>query len=338
MDFGGAAMGGAGDAGFDFMSWCVLANFPAHKKWCGGNIIFSYCFASDGVLSQLVRAIWIWGDGMRRRWSYDLAKRQRLHNIRYFTQWNSLSSGCLFPQVPWDTRHISPLFYWCLPNNSWMRLRYYQSIFTLFQLRFNLPSSKFFGPLSFFVFKDELTELPMMQGQIWRLITTYLFFGMFSIDFLFHMYFLVRYCRSLEEGDFRGRTAHFVMMIIFGVTFMTLVAPFVSVHFLGSSLSFMMVYVWGRRNEDMRMSFLGVFTFNAPYLPWVMLAFSMLLGHSVTIDAIGILVGHTYYFLEYVYPVVAEIRGWKCKKILEPPRILHWLCGTYQEPLHLHQD
>ena len=161
---------------------------------------------------------------------------------------------------------------------------------------------------------------------------------MFSIDFLFHMYFLVRYCRSLEEGDFRGRTAHFVMMIIFGVTFMTLVAPFVSVHFLGSSLSFMMVYVWGRRNEDMRMSFLGVFTFNAPYLPWVMLAFSMLLGHNVTIDAIGILVGHTYYFLEYVYPVVAEIRGWKCKKILEPPRILHWLCGTYQEPLHLHQD
>lgn len=275
---------------------------------------------------------------MRRRWSYDLAKRQPLHNVRYFTQWNSLSSGCLFPQVPWDTRHISPLFYWCLPNNSWMRLRYYQSIFTLFQLRFNLPSSKFFGPLSFFVIKDELTELPMMQGQIWRLITTYLFFGMFSIDFLFHMYFLVRYCRSLEEGDFRGRTAHFVMMIIFGVTFMTLVAPFVSVHFLGSSLSFMMVYVWGRRNEDMRMSFLGVFTFNAPYLPWVMLAFSMLLGHSVTIDAIGILVGHTYYFLEYVYPVVAEIRGWKCKKILEPPRILHWLCGTYQEPLHLHQD
>lgn len=119
---------------------------------------------------------------------------------------------------------------------------------------------------------------------------------------------------------------------------MTAVAPFVSVHFLGSSLSFMMVYVWGRRNEDMRMSFLGVFTFNAPYLPWVMLAFSMLLGHSITIDAIGILVGHTYYFLEYVYPTVAEIRGWKTKKILEPPRALHWLCGTYQEPAHLHQD
>ena len=34
-------------------------------------------------------------------------------------------------------------------------------------------------------------DLIFHQGQLWRLITTYLFFGMFSIDFLFHMYFLV---------------------------------------------------------------------------------------------------------------------------------------------------
>lgn len=181
-------------------------------------------------------------------------------------------------------------------------------------------------------------DLIFSKGQVWRLVTTYLFFGMFSIDFLFHMYFLVRYCRLLEEGDFRGRTANFVLMLAFGITMMTLVAPFVSVHFLGSSLTFMMVYVWGRRNEDVKMSFLGVFTFTAPYLPWVMLTFSVMLGNPVTMDIIGILVGHTYYFLEYVYPVVAEIRGWGVKRIMEPPRLLHWICGTYQEEVHLHQD
>jgi Derlin-2/3 len=31
----------------------------------------------------------------------------------------------------------------------------------------------------------------VMNGQIWRLLTSYLFFGVFSVDFLFHMYFLV---------------------------------------------------------------------------------------------------------------------------------------------------
>jgi len=174
-------------------------------------------------------------------------------------------------------------------------------------------------------------NLIFIQGQVWRLLTSFLFFGMFSVDFLFHMYFLVRYCRMLEEGDFRGRTAHFVMMLLFGITMMTLVAPFLSVNFLGSSLTFMMLYVWGRRNEEARMSFLGVFSFTAPYLPWVMLTFSFLVGNSVTVDLIGIFVGHSYYFLEYVFPVVADIRGWKIRRIFEPPMVLHWLCGTHPD-------
>lgn len=79
---------------------------------------------------------------------------------------------------------------------------------------------------------------------------------------------------------------------------MQLVAPFVSIHFLGSPLTFMMVYLWGRRNEHVRMSFLGLFPFTAPYLPWVMLSFSILLGNSATTDLIGIVVGHVYYFFE----------------------------------------
>lgn len=29
------------------------------------------------------------------------------------------------------------------------------------------------------------------QGQLWRLVTNFVYFGSFSLDFLFHMYFLV---------------------------------------------------------------------------------------------------------------------------------------------------
>ena len=57
-----------------------------------------------------------------------------------------------------------------------------------------------------------------------------------------------------------------------------------------------MVYVWARRNPYVRMSFLGLFSFNAPYLPWVLLSFAVVLGNSATIDLIGIIVGHVYYF------------------------------------------
>lgn len=70
----------------------------------------------------------------------------------------------------------------------------------------------------------------------------------------------------------------------------------------------MMVYVWGRgrENANVRMSLLGLYTFNAPYLPWVLLAFSLCLGNPIETDFLGIVVGHLYYFLDYVYPQVTE--------------------------------
>jgi len=182
-------------------------------------------------------------------------------------------------------------------------------------------------------------DLIFFEGQIWRLFSSFMFFGLFSVDFLFHMYFLVRYCRLLEEGDFRGRTANFVLMLFFGIFLIAMVAPLVQVHnFLGSALTFMMTYVWGRRNEDVRMSVFGLITFKAPYLPWVMLSFSLLFGNPVSMDVIGIFVGHTYYYLEFIYPAIADIRGWKLKRIMEPPRVLHWLCGTFEPAQHVHQD
>jgi len=172
-------------------------------------------------------------------------------------------------------------------------------------------------------------KLIFHKGQLWRLLTNFLFFGTFSLDFIFHMYFLVRYCRLLEDGSFRGRTADFIWMLLFGWALMTAVAPFVSIHFLGSSLTFMMVYVWGRRNEYVRMSFLGLFPFTAPFLPWVLLTFSVMLGNPATTDMIGIAVGHLYFYLEDVLPEIARLRGWRwmCRP-LATPSLLHFLCGT----------
>ena len=65
----------------------------------------------------------------------------------------------------------------------------------------------------------------------------------------------------------------------------------------------MLVYVWARRNPHVRMNFFGLLSFNAPYLPWVLLGFSVLLGNSVSVDILGMAVGHAYYFLEDVFPL-----------------------------------
>ena len=50
----------------------------------------------------------------------------------------------------------------------------------------------------------------------------------------------------------------------------------------------MLVYLWGKRNPGMQISLLGLLAFNAPYLAWVLLGFSLLLGHDVSSDLLGI--------------------------------------------------
>jgi hypothetical protein len=84
---------------------------------------------------------------------------------------------------------------------------------------------------------------------------------------------------------------------------MTAVAPVVNIQFLGSSLTFMMVYVWGRRHQYVNLSFLGVFNFTAPYLPWVLLAVSLVLGQSPVVDLLGMAAGEE---TDRVFEVVGE--------------------------------
>jgi len=43
--------------------------------------------------------------------------------------------------------------------------------------------------------------------------------------------------------------------------------------------------------QFINLSFLGVFTFTAPYLPWVLLGLSLMLGNSPVVDLLGMAAG-----------------------------------------------
>ncbi|KAM6052269.1 derlin-3 isoform 2-T2 [Chlamydotis macqueenii] len=144
------------------------------------------------------------------------------------------------------------------------------------QLEFITPFQLYFNP-----------DLIFRKFQIWRLITNFLFFGPLGFSFFFNMIFLYRYCRMLEEGSFRGRTADFVFMFLFGGFLMTLFGLFASLFFLGQAFTIMLVYVWSRRNPYIRMNFFGLLNFQAPFLPWVLMGFSLLLGNSIIIDLLA---------------------------------------------------
>lgn len=60
----------------------------------------------------------------------------------------------------------------------------------------------------------------------------------------------------------------------------------------------------------MQINFLGMVTFNAPFLPLVLIGFTVV-SHSVIpwADLLGLVVGHIYYYLEDIYPTMPVSRG-----------------------------
>merc|ERR1712018_508888 len=144
-------------------------------------------------------------------------------------------------------------------------------------------------------------KLIFTRNEYWRLVTSFCYFGNLNISFLFHMLFVYRYCKMLEEESYRGRTADFILLFIFS-GFLTIIAGLITHSpFLGQSFTQIFVYIWSRRNPFSLLSVFG-FIIRAPYLPYVFMLFSLVLGGEVMSDLVGIIVGHLYYFIEDVFP------------------------------------
>ncbi|PGH04711.1 derlin-2/3 [Blastomyces parvus] len=140
------------------------------------------------------------------------------------------------------------------------------------------------------------------KSQYWRLITTFIYFGPLNLDLLFRVFFLQRYSRLIEEAA--GHTsADFAWLLLYATSFLLLLSPLLSLPFLGSALSSSLVYIWSRRNPQTRLHLLGLLAISAPYLPWVLIAFSLVVHGVIPKDEIcGVVVGHIWYFFSDVYP------------------------------------
>ena len=61
---------------------------------------------------------------------------------------------------------------------------------------------------------------------------------------------------------------------------------------------------------------LAAFRFEGLYLPWALIAFTVLVGGNPMTDILGVVAGHLYYFLLEVLPAT---KGWN---LLQTPAVL----------------
>jgi len=137
--------------------------------------------------------------------------------------------------------------------------------------------------------------------ELWRLFTNFLFFGSFSMNFCFSMFFLVRYGRELEAKRFEGRAGDLLWcMLLCGLILAGVAYILGDMPFLSQAMLSVLVYLWSRENAEQVLSIFGLFNVQAFYFPWVLVAIRVLMGGSPVQDLCGIFAGHVYYFLEDV--------------------------------------
>jgi len=154
--------------------------------------------------------------------------------------------------------------------------------------------------------------------EIWRLLTNLVFFGGFGMPFVFSMFFLVRYSAQLEEGKFAGRSADYAVCLVLCASLLTAATALVDgLPFLAPALLSSVVYLWARLNPTQPLSIFGLFTVQAFYFPWVLVAMTVLMGGSPLPNILGIVAGHVYHFLTDVQGIRLTAPRFLCARWAE---------------------
>ncbi|KAG8220176.1 Der1-like protein, partial [Butyriboletus roseoflavus] len=156
----------------------------------------------------------------------------------------------------------------------------------------------------YFSFRSAFTNAQRWVGKPWRMLSTFFHFGPLSLDFIFHLFFFMRYSRMLEESSFANRRADYLWLLLFSSLMLLALSPLVNLPFLSSSLAFVPIYIWSRRHPSTSIALFGIFTISAPYLPIALVGLSWIITgtwKAAAGDLIGCAVGHIGWFLRDVW-------------------------------------
>lgn len=147
--------------------------------------------------------------------------------------------------------------------------------------------------------------LVLNKLQVWRLLTSVCFFGPFSFQFMFQMYFFSSFSSKLESNEIFAQPGDYLFflltqIILLDVISMVLQWP-VGFPQLGPALVFAILYYWSRREPYANLSFFS-FSIKGYQFPFALVFFQLLMGGNIWMDLVGLASGHIYYFLAEVVP------------------------------------
>jgi len=159
--------------------------------------------------------------------------------------------------------------------------------------------------------------------EVWRLLTPFCYVGPFEFNTLISAYMLVQFSKQYETGGpfntgAGGGTADYAFCLIFGMITILItyaISPLPLSPIFCRNLIYYVLYVWSKRHPTSQANIWG-FPVAAIYLPFAYLALTVFMGSSWMDMLHGLVIGHVYYFLVDVVPMVYG------KEIITTPKFL----------------
>ena len=166
----------------------------------------------------------------------------------------------------------------------------------------------FVSPMKLIYIWDNIWE----NFEVWRFLTPFLFVGKFDFNTLMALYMLQSFSQRYETEPYNtgagGGTADYVFAMMFGTAMIVLSYPFIMMvlpapPMFARTLMFFVLYVWSKRHPTSPTSIWGI-EMKAIHLPFAYVILSVLMGGMYADLLHGIVVGHLFYFLVDVVPIV----------------------------------
>jgi len=156
-------------------------------------------------------------------------------------------------------------------------------------------------------------QLITAKMQIWRIFTSVCFFGPFSFNLIFQLYFFTSFGTKLERNEvFETVPGEYLLFLTIQIVLLSLLSLLLAyptgLPMLGPSLVFAIIYYWSRREPYATLSFFS-FNIKGYQFPFALMFFQMLMGGSIWGDLLGLGSGHIYYFLKEVVPQESGTSG-----------------------------
>jgi len=148
--------------------------------------------------------------------------------------------------------------------------------------------------------------------EIWRFLTPFLYVGPFKLPTLMVLYMLQNFSQRYETEPYNtgagGGTADYVFALMIGTVMILLTYPLIGMvlptgPLFARTLLFFVLYTWSKRHPTAPASIWGI-QLKAIHLPFAYLALSVLMGDAYADLIHGIALGHLFYFLVDVVPIV----------------------------------